>query len=291
MPPRSKKKSTAVEDKPGQAAQKDLQGQSEQNPPNGSTRHSPDQPLPNAIFKGIKDQTEKARNRSTTIESEPLSLPNDDIKERHRDVWQRLGFYSHHPNHNPSAINEAEINSMMEKCHKQGKIVSKYRLFMNKPTSKRTMLIQYPNRRIGQEYRAASGNKPLEIRIKPKCGLVEVDIPINIHENYDKEKGVEYGEALRKSRVLQEGGSFGLGGGLRIGLHLELKDDRRVSPEGPLPEKLLENFEDANNKGHVMNKITLGGQIYPFKNGDPIYMSATFKEGEHITSNYHKLLF
>ncbi len=214
-------------------------------------------------------------------------MPKDDSKETHREIWQRLGFYSMHPNHNPAAIDEAYIKSMMEKSHKLGKTVAKYRLFINKPTGKRAMLIQYPNREVGQEYRIATDNKPLEIRIKPKCGLVEVDIPVNIHHSYQKERGVAYGEAMRKSRLLQEGGSYSLGGGLGIGPKTTPKVDLRVlPPEGPSHEKLLENFDDANNKGHVMNKLTLGGQIYPFKNGDPIYMAATFKEGENIGSSH-----
>ena len=252
--------------------------------------HSPYQSLPQTVFNSVKEQLQKTRNRRTGIDGESTALTSDDVKKTHHDIWQRIGFYSNHPNHNPTAINEAYIKSMMGKSHKLGKVVAKYSLLINKHLGKRTMLMQYPNRRIGQEYRAASGTKPLQMRIKPKCGLVEVDIPVNVHENYDKEKGVDYGEAMRKSRLLQEGSSFGLGGGLGIGPKPTLKADQRAAvPEGPSSEKLLENFEDANNKGHVMNKITLGGQIHPFKNGDPIYMAATFKEGKQsptATTNF-----
>ena len=276
--PRNKKKATIVETKLSQTTQLDSHVQNEQL---STTSHSPNQPLPQTIFNSVKAQLQKTRIPRHVIDSEPPALLGDAVKQTHHDIWQRLGFYSSHPNHNPTAINEAYIKSMMEKSHKLGKVVTKYSLLINKPVGKRAMLMQYPNRRIGQEYRAASGTKPLQIRIKPKCGLVEVDIPVNVHENYDKEKGVDYGGAMRKSRLLQEGSSFGLGGGLGIGPRPILKAEQRAPPpEGPSPEKLLENFEDANNKGHVMNKITLGGQIHPFKNGDPIYMTATFKEGK-----------
>ena len=287
---RSKKKPTAVGNKLDQTVEGESLAQNGQLPPEGSAPHQPNQPLPKASFGGIKEQLQAARERRTVGVGEQILQLDGDIKETHRDIWQRVGFYSHHPNHDPTAINEAYIKSMMEKSHKLGKVMAKYRLFINKPTGKRAMLMQYPNRRVGQEYRGATRNKPLEIRIKPKCGLVEVDIPVDIHANFDKEKGVEYGEAMRKSRFLHEGGSYSLGGGLGIGPRpTASKSDRQVPPpEGPSHEKLLENFDDANNKGHVMNKITLGGQIYPFKNGDPIYMAATFKEGEHIASNHHK---
>ena len=157
--------------------------------------------------------------------------------------------------------------------------LKQYRLFINE-SRKRTLLMQYPNREVGQEYRAANGQKPFELRMKPKTGVVEIDVPMEIHVNYDKEKGIEYGDAMRDSRVLQQGGSYGLSGGLGVGYKSSVKEGRRAPlAEGPSKQKLLDNFEDANNKGHVMNKITLGGRIVPFQDGDPIYMYATFKGG------------
>ena len=289
--PRNKKKSAAVDTNLDHAPRANTRTQHEQLPleegplHKDSAPHQPSPPLPEAPFSSIRGQLQAARDRHIATDGETDPLTNDNIRETHRKVWQRIGFYSDHPNHNKTAVNDNYVKSMLEKNHELGKVVAKYRLFINKPTGKHAMLIQYPNRVVGQEYRASSDNKPLEIRIKPKCGLVEVDIPVNIHSNYDKEKGIEYGEALRKSLLLQEGGSYGLGGGLGVGPKPTSKGDRRAPPpEGPSQEKLLENFDDANNKGHVMNKITLGGQIYPFKNGDPIYMAAAFKEGENMRS-------
>ena len=294
--PRTKKKLAAVENQLSQDIRAESRAQNEHpspkevTPSEGSAPHMPNPPLPKSPFDSIKEDLRAARSRRIVIEGEPLPLPYDDIKKTYREIWQRIGFFSNHPNHDHTAINEAYIKSMMGRSHKLGKVIHKYRLFINKPTGKRAMLIQYPNRVIGQEYRAASGNKPLEIRIKPRCGLVEVDIPVDIHVNFNQTKGVEYGEAMRKSRFLQEGGSYTLSGGLGIGPKGNLRRDLRVGPqwppfEGPSPEKLLENFDDANNKGHVMNKITLGGQIYPFKSGDPIYMAATFTKGEQVRTD------
>lgn len=156
------------------------------------------------------------------------------------------------------------------------------RLFVKQNEDKKVMLLQYPNLDSGQLYCDAFGNKPLEIRVKPKCGLVEVDVPINVHSNYDRERGLEYGDALRKSRMSETGSSFyGLSGGLRadVGRPGKTGEDHSM-PEGPSRERLLEHFDDANNKGHVMNKITLGGRIIAFKEGDPIYMIATLDGGE-----------
>ena len=284
--PRNRKKSSAAEHTLSPSAQVDSRTQDGQLPAEGTASYQPSQSLPKTSLDSIKEKLQAARKRHTVNDGEVAPLPDDHIKETHRGIWQDVGFYSNHPNHNSTAINEAYIKSMMEKRNKLGKVTAKYSLFINKPTGKRAMLMQYPNRKVGQDYSAASGTKPLEIRIKPKCGIVEVDIPVEVHANYDRLKGVQYGEAMRKSRMLQDGGSYGLGGGLGIGPRPTLKNDRHAPPpDGPSHEKLLENFSDANNKGHVMNKITLGGHIHPIKNGDPIYVAATFKEGEYITAS------
>ena len=202
-----------------------------------------------------------------------------DMQAEYLQKWKKAGWS---PDDNASSKSDAYVKEMQQD-DKLGPILKQYRLFIN-PTKMRIMLVQYPNRELGQEYREANGLKPLELRIKPKCGVVEVDIPLNIHVNFDNAKGIEYGEAMRTSRHLQQGGSYGLAGGLGVGPKLSTKDIRRAPmPEGPSKEKLLENFDDANNKGHVMNKITLGGRIVPFKDGSPIYMYVTFKGGKQYS--------
>lgn len=160
-------------------------------------------------------------------------------------------------------------------------VVRRYQLY-EVPHTKHIILFQFPNRGPGQPYNEANHQKPLELRIKPKCGLIEMDIPINVHANFDKERGILYGEAIRKSQVLQEGGAYGPAGGLGVGgSSRPVKGDNQTSGNDEYsPEALLENFEDANNKGHVMNKITLAGQIVPFKVGDPRYFIGTFRGGK-----------
>lgn len=322
--PCNKKKPAVIGTKANQAARETWRESNHDLPPEPVTpteRSSPDPPLPKVSYNTIRNELLDRTSRRGTIEASLIPLPDDQEndsprtirfypKQNFEDDWRKMGYYTEHPvsrllcdllllqmkysdfeitqNNNPAAVNEAQLKKMMEKHHRLGKVVEKYRLFINKPSGKRTMLLQYPNREIGQEYRASTGQKPLEIRIKPKCGLVEVDIPIHLHYNYDKVKGIEYGEAMRKSRLMQQGGSYSLGGGLGIGPKPTSKDDHRAPlPEGPSQEKLLENIDDANNKGHVMNKITLGGQIFPPKDGDPIYMIATFQGSEQIKSAKH----
>ena len=167
-----------------------------------------------------------------------------------------------------------------------GKVVVEYDMYLNNP-SKRLLLLQYPNREPGQSYSDKTGNKPLELRIKPKCGLVEVDIPLSVHANFDRHKGINFGAAMRKSQTLQEGGSYGLSGGLKTAVGLgpgprgqPRNNDQESALEDVSQDMLLDNFEEANQKGHIMNKIILGGQIVPWKDGDPIYMIGVFRGSE-----------
>ena len=143
------------------------------------------------------------------------------------------------------------------------------------------MVFQYPNRDSVQPYSAANGQQPSEIRVKPKHGLVEVDVSINVHANFDKAKGIQYGKVMRKNEILREGGSYGMAGGLGlVGLPRPPREDGQVFRRDQLSEAtLLQDFEDANNKGHVMNKITLGGQIAPPQSGDPVYFIGVFRGG------------
>lgn len=157
------------------------------------------------------------------------------------------------------------------------KIKSQYDIFINK-TEKHIMVLQFPNRDRKQPYNMGSGEKPLELRIKPISGLVEVDVPIVVQHCYDQPKGIQYGQAMKKSRVLRQGGSYGLAGGLGVNRPVRVpRDDVRNPVEEISEEKLLENFEDSNNKGHVLNKITLGGRIAKPENGKPNYFIGVFK--------------
>ncbi|KAL9128689.1 MAG: hypothetical protein Q9217_002682 [Psora testacea] len=191
--------------------------------------------------------------------------------------WRDLGYYDLNRKYNNSKVVRDHKTNRLKKPKDYGNIKEKYNLYVN-PSTKRILLLQYPNREPQEIYCDATGQKPLEVRIKPKCGIVEVDVPMSTETNFDKEKGVDFGSALRKSQSLQNGGSYGLPGGLGIGPNKAIRIDENAIPDGPPRERLLENFDDSNNKGHVMNKITLGGRIVPFKDGDPMYMIATFSD-------------
>ena len=84
---------------------------------------------------------------------------------------------------------------------------------------------------------------------------------------------------MRKVRYLPKGGAYGLAGGLGINSFRTAKIGTDAI-DSPSRAKLMENFKESNNKGYVMNKITLGGRIIAFKEGDPIYAIATFHGGK-----------
>lgn len=163
--------------------------------------------------------------------------------------------------------------------------MAEYKMVYNQQPGTRALLLRFPNRRPDQPYCARFGQKPLELRIKSKFGHVELDIPVDIHENWDHEKAIEYQQAMRKSTVLQHGGSYGLAGGLGTTAKSAPADKSGDSSRatGPSKETLLANIDDANNKGHVMNKITLAGRIFPPDNTAPRYLFGTFKDGKHAT--------
>ncbi|KAL8678014.1 MAG: hypothetical protein Q9224_007148, partial [Gallowayella concinna] len=87
--------------------------------------------------------------------------------------------------------------------------------------------------------------------------------------------------AIQKSSVLQQGGSYGLAGGLGTGAQTpsNKKPTDHSTTAGPCMETLLANPADANNKGHVMNKITLAGRIIPFDDTQSRYLCGVFRDG------------
>ena len=148
-------------------------------------------------------------------------------------------------------------------------VVAEYDVFVNHQAKGQIHLLQYVNRDGNQPYSEAGNAKPREVRFKPRAGLVEADVPMNVHSNYDREKGIHWGEAMRKSRLEKGGDSFGLAGGFGIGSASGGRASgagmtarvagRSYGSEDISQETLLANFDDAINKGRVLDKQTLGG--------------------------------
>jgi DNA-directed RNA polymerase-3 subunit RPC5 len=119
------------------------------------------------------------------------------------------------------------------------------------------------------------------MRIKPSAGMVELDVPLDAWRNYDREKGVKWGEAIKKSNTAKGGGSHGLPGGFGIGGAQSGGRGRARIPENEQldQEKLLEDYPLAVSRENVLTKQTLGGQAVPNDETNPQYMIGTFRKG------------
>ncbi|KAF2428255.1 hypothetical protein EJ08DRAFT_615264 [Tothia fuscella] len=163
-------------------------------------------------------------------------------------------------------------------------VLAEYDVFISPELSEQIYLVQYPNRSRDQPYNDRTNSKPLEVRIKPQTGFMEVDISTTVYVNFDKTKGVMWGEALKTakdSNIHAFGMAAGFGKGSRpTDIHIERagrRGGRGVQTE-------IANFETANQNGNVLNKQTLGGQIIQPEPGMPLYMLGAFRGNElHLT--------
>ena len=164
-------------------------------------------------------------------------------------------------------------------------VVAEYDVFITPELSEQIYLLQYPNRVREKPYNERTNSKPMEMRIKPKSGFMELDLAIKTNATFDKIKGVTWGEALRTAK---ESGTnaFGLASGFGKGVRTnELVAQERVQIVARTGddriERLVSRFDESNAQGHVMNKQTLGGQIIQPEEGRPMYMLGAFRGGSN----------
>ncbi|RAL04697.1 uncharacterized protein BO80DRAFT_499486 [Aspergillus ibericus CBS 121593] len=148
-------------------------------------------------------------------------------------------------------------------------VVASYDIYLTDSDISRYVL-QYLDRPTGSSYDDRHGQKPTSFRLKPKTGLVEVDVPINTRVNYDVSKGLRYGDALKKSRSAREGGAYGMAGGFSSG----------GAGTGGAKVKMEAEVAEQDTKGDTASLLkvqTLGGRIKGPEDGDPVYMLAAFR--------------
>lgn len=140
-------------------------------------------------------------------------------------------------------------------------------------------VFQYVDREHDRPYNDQHNQRPVHLRMKPRTGLVEVEVPISTRENYDVNKGMRYGEAIQKSRSARDGGAYGMAGGFTAGSGATAGG--RVKMEGNGDVEILDN-KRAVDSGSLMRVQALGGRIKPAEEGDPVYMLATFTDSTSI---------
>ncbi|KAF2855652.1 hypothetical protein T440DRAFT_551019 [Plenodomus tracheiphilus IPT5] len=170
-------------------------------------------------------------------------------------------------------------------------VVAEYDVFITPEAEEQQLyVLQYLNRPPDQPFTKATESKPSELRLKKDSGFIEVDVPINIHTNYNRTAGVQWGEAMRKTKGFGQK-AFGIASGFERAMP---RASNRPGVDGaPAPpvtvdddnlEEYVNHFEDANEKGHVLNSQTFGGQIINDNGKGPSYMLGTFRDDQlHLT--------
>lgn len=148
-------------------------------------------------------------------------------------------------------------------------------------------VLQYLNRPPDQPFTKATQSQPTELRVKTDSGFIEVDVPIEIRQNYNRPAGVRWGEAMRKTKGFGQR-AFGIASGFeRTMPRSGNRPGVDGAPAAPVAtedddnfEEYVTHFEDANEKGHVLNTQTFGGQILKDDGKGPSYMLGTFRDGK-----------
>lgn len=152
-------------------------------------------------------------------------------------------------------------------------VIASYDVFLTDSEISRYVL-QYMDRHESLPYNERRGQKPTALRMKPSTGLVEVDVPLNTRQSYVADKGLRYGEAMKKSRSSRDGGAYGMAGGFTAGSLAA--GGARVKSEGNGDIEVLDNKKIVDTSSLIRTQ-SLGGRIKPPEEGDPVYMLATFK--------------
>jgi DNA-directed RNA polymerase-3 subunit RPC5 len=169
-------------------------------------------------------------------------------------------------------------------------VVADYDVYITERSENELFVLQFIGRPAEQHFTGASA--PTELRIKPKSGYIEADVPMNIHQNYDRQKGVKFGEALRKTREFGQT-TYGPAAGFERAMPRSTKrpgattaddgDAEDAAPSNAIDnnddnvEEYVKHFDDANEKGHVLNTVTWGGRIIPDEDWKPQYMVGAFR--------------
>ncbi|KKY30916.1 putative dna-directed rna polymerase iii complex subunit rpc37 [Diaporthe ampelina] len=149
-------------------------------------------------------------------------------------------------------------------------IVASYNVFLKPslPAHRRVMILEHPNKSDGKKMARA----PLEIRMKTKTGMVEVDYPIDYNAFYDRSKGLNWGTNLQKSTEAKKGGTHGLAGGFGVGAPPPRARPGRAQDEVFDPST---DWAEALRKDYVLRTQTLGGQM-PDISQESKYMVGVF---------------
>ncbi|OLN97991.1 DNA-directed RNA polymerase III subunit rpc5 [Colletotrichum chlorophyti] len=154
-------------------------------------------------------------------------------------------------------------------------VIASYDVFFNPslPNGRKLWVLQQPNRTNPLQ------NQPTEMRLKTRAGMVEVDVPLDYTQSYDKEKGMKWGRQLKASLEAKNGGTHGLSGGFGVGAPPP-RPKRRG--EVDIEDEWNLEWPEALRQDKVLRTQTLGGQCPDHK--EVQYMIGVFQGKDlHLT--------
>ncbi|KAI5249307.1 hypothetical protein E4T43_00926 [Aureobasidium subglaciale] len=161
-------------------------------------------------------------------------------------------------------------------------VIAEYNVFITPRQLEQIYLLQYPNRNRSQAYNDRNGARPVDFRLKPQAGFMEMDIGMNPSANFNKFQSLVWGDAIRKSKVGGGSATFGAAAGFaptKGGKGRGKQEGGEMSVD-----QGLARFQEAINRDAVFQKQTLGGQILQDEAGNPNYMLGAFRGDElHLT--------
>jgi DNA-directed RNA polymerase III subunit RPC5 len=137
-------------------------------------------------------------------------------------------------------------------------IVATYPVFVKPPlpAHRSLVVLQYVNKPANHPD-SQTPPRLTELRVKPKTGMLEVDMPLDTHTTqYDPSKGVGWGVALQRSMEAKKGGSMGLAGGLGVGAPAT-RGRPRAGDDYDVDRNM--GLSEALRQDKVLRTMTLGG--------------------------------
>ena len=182
-------------------------------------------------------------------------------------------------------------------------VTASYDVYLTPSQQEHLYLLQYPTRLRNEPYANIKGTAPRALRLKPKTGHLELDIPLDPNSNFNKYAGLKWVDSLRTAKDTQNDSStFGLAGGLgppkggpqAAARKLAARDKSGNGVEFDRETDIqnsLRSFHRAVNESQVMTSVTLGGHIAKHdgrvesgEDGKPHYFVGAFKGDQlHLT--------
>ncbi|CAA20918.1 DNA-directed RNA polymerase III subunit rpc5 [Schizosaccharomyces pombe] len=93
------------------------------------------------------------------------------------------------------AMEEAKLRN--DETEEQDPVVRTYPVFFSPGLRNNLLLNQFPLRPKNRTYSDANGEAPIDVRVKPKTGWMEVDVPIPTTKYYNEDKAMKYGNGKK----------------------------------------------------------------------------------------------